>query len=73
MSLGAKNLAVPPGRPPSLVFPFIWAGIYASMGYASSLAIMSYDYSEVPSLRYVGTGSARDTCIRLMYLTMARP
>ncbi|KAF8517772.1 TspO/MBR-related protein [Gautieria morchelliformis] len=46
-----KNLVVPPGRLPRLVFPFVWTGLYASMGFASSLAVLCYDDGDVPSLR----------------------
>jgi len=40
-----KALRVPPGHPPRRVFPFVWPLLYISMGYASHLAVESYDSS----------------------------
>ncbi|TCD68194.1 hypothetical protein EIP91_011366 [Steccherinum ochraceum] len=38
-----NNLQFPPGRPPSQIFPFVWSALYASMGYASHLAVRAHD------------------------------
>jgi len=40
-----KALREPPGRPPRQVFPFVWTLLYISMGYASHLAVKSFDSS----------------------------
>ncbi|THH32940.1 hypothetical protein EUX98_g1278 [Antrodiella citrinella] len=46
-----NSLAFPPGRPPSTVFPFVWSGLYMSMGYASHLAIQAHDSALSPDVQ----------------------
>ncbi|KAI0092005.1 TspO/MBR-related protein, partial [Irpex rosettiformis] len=40
-----KSLHFPPGRPPSVIFPFVWTSLYVAMGYASYIAVHTYDDS----------------------------
>jgi benzodiazapine receptor len=37
------NLQSPPGLPPREVFPYVWALLYLSMGYASHIAVNALD------------------------------
>ncbi|KAF4619812.1 hypothetical protein D9613_005016 [Agrocybe pediades] len=37
------NLVTPPGNPRREVFPFVWTLLYASMGYASHVAVKALD------------------------------
>ncbi|KAJ7590916.1 TspO/MBR-related protein [Mycena floridula] len=46
-----QNLYTPPGRPPRQVFPIVWPLLYASMGYASHLAVKALDNAAMPATR----------------------
>jgi len=46
-----NGLKSPPGRPPRQVFPFVWPALYASMGWASHLAVRALDTSLTPSAK----------------------
>ncbi|CAL1700790.1 unnamed protein product [Somion occarium] len=42
-----KSLKFPPGRVPDQVFPVMWAILYTGMGYASYVALKSYDSATI--------------------------
>ncbi|QRW16155.1 tspO/MBR-related protein [Rhizoctonia solani] len=46
-----ESLRAPPGRPPRQAFGIVWPILYASMGYASHLAIKTYDTSLSPAIK----------------------
>ncbi|KIJ56886.1 hypothetical protein M422DRAFT_218667 [Sphaerobolus stellatus SS14] len=46
-----KTLATPPGRPPRQIFPIVWTTLYAAMGWASYLAVKTYDTTLLPEVK----------------------
>ncbi|KAF8608011.1 hypothetical protein BDV93DRAFT_435523 [Ceratobasidium sp. AG-I] len=46
-----KSLRAPAGRPPNQAFGIVWPVLYASMGYASHLAIKTFDSSLSPATK----------------------
>jgi len=56
----------PPGTPPKQTFPIVWTGLYGLMGYASHLAVRSFDAAATPS----GTAAA-DQSLQLYYAQLA--
>ncbi|KAB5595485.1 TspO/MBR family domain-containing protein [Ceratobasidium theobromae] len=46
-----ESLRAPPARPPRQAFGIVWPVLYASMGYASHLAIKAYDTSLSPAVK----------------------
>ncbi|PVF99959.1 TspO/MBR-related protein [Serendipita vermifera] len=46
-----KSLKRPAVEPPNKVFGIVWPILYASMGYASHLAVKAYDQNIIPASR----------------------